>query len=250
MVEAPGANQMSHYALVRGLAHGTARIDRWQAETIDKSYFKRHFYSVKAPGLAFAVTPTYKALDVTGLTGVARRAASRVASENQASAAIGPAAQVRKARGVVWALGLVGAVLPGFLLLLLLRSAADRIEPGVGIAVALLMGLGTLLLPFSAMLFAHVLSALLGFSAFLLLARGRTRPPTTAELAGAGALAGLAVVTEYPLVVANAMNTVEAAPRASAAVGTRRIIGASARPRNGSIGISRRGPGVSPAKGA
>ncbi|MBA3332096.1 MAG: hypothetical protein H0T39_14700, partial [Actinobacteria bacterium] len=63
LVQQVGCNQTSHYALVRALADGTARIDPWQMETCDKSYFEGHFYSNKAPGLAFVALPLYLALD-------------------------------------------------------------------------------------------------------------------------------------------------------------------------------------------
>ena len=74
LVQASGANQASHYALVRALADGTAVIDPYRAETPDTSYFEGRFYSVKAPGLAFTTLPFHVAVDETGLLGVARRA--------------------------------------------------------------------------------------------------------------------------------------------------------------------------------
>src|SRR4029078_7149765 len=53
-------------------------------------------------------------------------------------------------------------------------------------------------LPFATLFFAHVLSALLGFSAFVLLWRARDGgPPRLWPRATAGALAGLGGVTEY-----------------------------------------------------
>jgi hypothetical protein len=62
LVQASGANQSSHYALVRALDQGTPIIDRWHQETFDKSWYEGHFYSVKAPGLAFATLPWFTAL--------------------------------------------------------------------------------------------------------------------------------------------------------------------------------------------
>lgn len=59
LVQAPSANQTSHYALIRALASGTARIDPYAGETIDKSGFAGHIYSNKAPGLALAAAPVY-----------------------------------------------------------------------------------------------------------------------------------------------------------------------------------------------
>jgi hypothetical protein len=95
-------------------------------------------------------------------------------------------------------------VLPGFVLLLLVRSVAERLEPGLGTVAAVTVGLGTLLLPFSTLLFAHVLAAALTFGSFTVLFGERNRPggPRTWALGAAGLLAGLAFITEYPAALA------------------------------------------------
>jgi hypothetical protein len=56
-----------------------------------------------------------------------------------------------------------------------------------------------LLLPFATLYFSHVLSAFLGFAAFLLLWLERERGHGLGLIAGAGLLVGYAVSTEYPL---------------------------------------------------
>src|SRR4029453_6748794 len=71
--------------------------------------------------------------------------------------------------------------------------------PGYGAAAAVLLGLGTLVLPFATLFFAHVLAAMLGFAAFWLLLRDRQSPGGTIWVAAAGVLAGLAVLVEFPL---------------------------------------------------
>src|SRR5207247_451998 len=82
--------------------------------------------------------------------------------------------------------------------LLLIRSLAQWIEPGLGAVTAVTAGLGTLLLPFATLFFAHALSAFLAFAAFALLWH-ESKAPTRPLLVGAGGLvAALAVVTEYP----------------------------------------------------
>src|SRR5205085_11137390 len=111
-------------------------------------------------------------------------------------------------------LSLWSVLLPALILLLLVRSVAERIEPGLGTATAAALGLATLVLPFTGLFFAHVLSALLGFAAFALLWRERERPPRLALLAAAGVLAGFAVTTEYPLALAGAVLGVYAIARA------------------------------------
>ena len=55
-----------------------------------------------------------------------------------------------------------GSVLPAFVLMLLVWRVADGFEPGYGAAAAVTVGLGTLVLPFSTLLFSHVFTAMLG----------------------------------------------------------------------------------------
>jgi len=61
------------------------------------------------------------------------------------------------------------------------------------------LGLGTMLLPFSTLLFSHVLAALLGFGAFALMLRERAGPPRPLLLGLAGLAMGYAISSEYPL---------------------------------------------------
>jgi hypothetical protein len=175
-----GSPQTSHYALVKSLASGTPYIDETRFETgdvptADFAYRDGHYYSNKAPGLAFLVLPVYLGLDAVGF---------RTSGDPT---------------NALWVLGLVGTVLPTAILLVLLRGVCDRIEPGFGTAAAVTAGLGTLLLPYGTMLFAHSLSAALGFAAFVLLWRERDGPTRLRLVAAAGLLAGLAVTVEYPL---------------------------------------------------
>jgi hypothetical protein len=173
-----GWNQNAHYALVRALAQGTPTIDKTRHEigdlgTGDVTLVGGHYYSNKAPGLALASVPAFWLLDAIGMrtTGDPTR--------------------------VIWALHLWSIVLAAVLLLVLVRAVADTYAPGYGTTTALTLGLGTLVLPFSTLFFAHVLSAALGFVAFAALwaeSRGRGGPWL---VAAAGAAAGLAVTTEY-----------------------------------------------------
>ena len=192
MVQASGANQASHYALIRALDAGTAEIDRWHTETVDKSFVDGHYYSVKAPGLAFATLPWFEATDVTGLLDEAASRGASVAREEGATGGDERARVIREQRPVTWLLGLWAVVLPALALLLLVRSVAERFAPGWGTATAVLLGLGTLVLPYATLLYAHVPAAALAFAAYaLLLAR---RAPL-----GAGLLGGAAVLVEYPV---------------------------------------------------
>ena len=178
VVQESGPNQAAHHALVRALASGTAEID--PRETIDASYVDGRYYAAKAPGLAMFTLPWHWTLRAVGLQHQSLTTESGY-------------------RNRVWELNLWGAVLPILVLLVLMVIAAERVARGYALPAAVLLACGTLLLPFSTLFFDHVLSATLGFAAFvvLLLARERTRGGWW--LAAAGVLAGFAIVVEFPL---------------------------------------------------
>ncbi len=213
-MHAMGWAQTSYYAQVRALAAGHSEIDsfKWQAK--DEAWVNGHFYSVKAPGLATLTLPPYLALNA-----LRSQAAAKAAADNAHATAhdhwhshappkyFGFSANrgrrvqrvVAQNTPMVWALTLFGAVLPGIALLLLVRWAAERVEPGFGTAAAVTLGLGTIVMTFGAEYFSHVASAALGFGAFALLMREREGPQRIGLVAIAGLLAGLAVCFEYPL---------------------------------------------------
>jgi hypothetical protein len=187
-----GSNAGSHFALTKALARGTAQVDRTRLAadprfgvTQDLAFWRGHYYSDKAPGLAFVSLPPYLALHAAGM-------------DDNASP-----------RRFVWLLALWGALLPACVTLLLVRRVADELAPGTGTPTVLALALGTLVLPFSDMLFSHTLSACLCFGAFVLL-RGSRRPW---RIGTAGLLAGYAITTEYPNVIAAAILGVYAAWR-------------------------------------
>jgi hypothetical protein len=211
-----GWAQQSNYAQVRALAAGRAEIDRWHWETKDKAWLEGHFYSVKAPGLAALTLPAHLALDAAGAESVARDAAANASRADHprwrppdhpdlsqygfsARRAHRVEVRVENQTPIVWALTLVGAVIPAVALLLLVRWVAERIEPGYGTAAAITLGLGTIVMTFAAEYFSHVVAATLGFAAFALLFREREGPARIGLVGAAGLLAGLAVSFEYPL---------------------------------------------------
>ena len=213
-----GWAQLAHFAQVRALAQGRADIDPWQWQTKDKAWVDGHFYSVKAPGLPLLTLPAYMGLDAAGAWSVSREAAQNASQADHPRwvppgrsytyvvefgfdphRALHVQRQVQDETPMVWALTLLGAVIPAILLLLLVRWVADRVEPGYGTAAAITLGLGTILMTFAAEYFSHVASAALGFAAFSILFVERQRPPRLALVALAGLVAGLAVTFEYPL---------------------------------------------------
>jgi len=177
-MQGPNGVQNAHYALVRAFASGTTNIDKTrfevgEASTNDISRYHGHIYSNKAPGLALLCAPLFKVLDLAG----GGRDPSRT----------------------LWVLGLLGCVVPAVGLVLLVRIAGDRIEPGYGVFAAVALGLGTIVFPYASVFLSHALSAFLVFAAFVLLWLG---PPRALAAAAAGLAAGYAVTTEYPNAIA------------------------------------------------
>jgi len=178
-------NERAHYDLTRALAQGTPTIDKSfrhpPLRTIDVTRRDGHAYAAKMPGFAAANVPAY--------------VVARAAGANTTGAP----------RGVVWGLHLWSVVLPAALLLLLIRRRVDQIVPGFGTAAAFALGGATLILPFSTVFFSHVLSALLGFGAYLLVSRERESTPSRRLLFLAGLLGGLGCVVEYSLAIVAAV---------------------------------------------
>ncbi len=175
-------NQSSHYDLIRALDAGRTTIDPGPYPTKDKAFYKGHHYSARAPGLAIFSLPFYEGLTLVEAPRVARSS---------------PA--LRGEDEMIDFVGWWATVLPALVLMLLVWRVAECFEPGYGAAAAVTVGLGTLVLPFSTMLFSHVFSAMLGFAAFAILIRERAGPPRPLLLAGAGLLMGYAISSEYPL---------------------------------------------------
>ncbi len=184
LVQSFSWNQTSHYDLIRSLDNDRTTIDAYQQNTGDKAYYRGHWYSARAPGLALFSLPFYDALKALGAEGFTDR---HVAPPNH------PGDEM------IYLVGLWGNVLPGLVLLLLVGWVAEGLEPGYGAAAAVILGLGTLTLPLSTLLFSHVFTACLGFAAFVLLMRERRGPPNPWFIGVSGLLLGYAGASEYPL---------------------------------------------------
>jgi hypothetical protein len=174
-IQQTGWTQKAHYALVRSLADGTPRIDRYQRETGDKSYWRGHFFSAKAPGLALVSVPPYLALEAVGLV-----------PSNE--------------RNAIWLLNLLTVVPFALLLLVAARWLSSSVTGDSRWTSPMVLVTGTLVLPFSTLFFSHVpTTALAALAAALALrARGAT---TLRPALLAGLVVGLAVVFEYPTAV-------------------------------------------------
>jgi hypothetical protein len=168
-----GWNASAHFALVRSLADGRATIDRYREETGDVGWFEGHYYTAKAPGLALYSVPLWLVLEKIPQIGDARDRA-------------------------IWALNFWACVVPAIILFLLVRATGDRLVPGTGLMSAIVLGVGTMVLPFATMYFSHIPAAAAAFAAFAVLVRERDGPFRWMLVFAAGVLAGVAVVFEYP----------------------------------------------------
>src|SRR5919201_1644891 len=82
VIQAIGWNQASHYALIRAIDRRTAKIDLYKYSTGDKARYHGHWYSARAPGLAFIAQPAYEPMVRLGLPNHERkRIAGRYNSE-------------------------------------------------------------------------------------------------------------------------------------------------------------------------
>ena len=62
MIQSFSWNQTSHYDLIRSLNVERTNIDSYQENTGDKVFYKGHWYSARAPGLALFALPFYDTL--------------------------------------------------------------------------------------------------------------------------------------------------------------------------------------------
>ncbi|MFI5004528.1 MAG: hypothetical protein ACHQE6_05890 [Solirubrobacterales bacterium] len=175
-------NQTSHYDLLQALYHDATTIDPYERDTGDKVVYRGHWYSARAPGLALFALPWYTALNAVDAAEWARGSPAQPGADE-----------------LIYLVGLWGNVLPGLLLLVLVWGAAERLQPGFGAATAVTLGLGTMALALSTLLFSHIFTACLGFAAFVLLMRERDGPPRAWLTGAAGLTIGYAISSEYPL---------------------------------------------------
>jgi hypothetical protein len=166
------------------VAHGELHIDRFVHNTTDWSRHGDHYYPNKPPGLSLlAVAPYFVLHRVERMFGVsAEDPASRAWRANHSALA-------------VLLNGLLVALAGVFLRRLLLRLGAGEVAAVLG---ALAWGLATPVLSYAGGLWSHPHVAALLVIALCLSSAERPTPRTTA---GAGALCGLAALSEYLAVV-------------------------------------------------
>lgn len=215
VIQGLGWAQTSNFALVRALSDGTAKIDPYKWESRDTSYYQGHYYSVKAPGMAFVLLPAYMSLEAAGAPSLSREMVFNARDggamrwyragvknkqySNSVSIALKTRSDIENYTPLVWILGLFACVIPALILMLLVRRLGEKLAPGYGTIAAIATGAGTMILPFSTLLFGHVMATLFAFAAFAVLWREREGVSNLPLLVAAGFLGGFAITTEYPL---------------------------------------------------
>lgn len=181
-----GWNQNSRFDLVRAIVEqGTLRIDAYHENTDDKAFANGHYYSDKAPGLAFLAVP------IAEVTQPLLRAGG-----------VDPAS----ARGLVamsYLVTVFTVALPmsaacGVLFLIELWLGSDVCAAAFG---ALALGLATPMWAYSTLFWGHSLAGaclVFGFAFALRLRRNQTRARDVLLGLSVGLTAGWATVTEYP----------------------------------------------------
>src|SRR5215203_3298431 len=185
--EVVGHNEKSRLALIAAVVeHHRLEIDADHEMTSDKAWYDGHYYSDKAIGTAVLGVPVYAAYrELVGFEHFAR--------------------ELWKPNNPLYILTVAVVALPSAILSVLLYQLARLMEAGRAWALllTLLYAFGTLAFPFSTLFFGHQLAAAFAFAAFFFLVRARLETssgPTSAwSLLAAGALAGMAVLGEYPV---------------------------------------------------
>lgn len=168
------------YTLAAALwEHQTLELDRYAANVfIDRLEHDGHLYSDKAPGQPFLSVPAYV---------IARAAGAE------------PATVVRPRGNLgVWFVGVWSSLIPAVVILLLIFAAARPLGRRAAVAGAAGAAFGTLLLPYAAQVYGHVLGGALAFGAWRIV---RAPELTWRRAMVAGLLAGTAVAVEYPIAI-------------------------------------------------
>jgi hypothetical protein len=205
-------NQNSRLNMVLAVVEdGTFRIDKYVANTVDYAKIDGHYYSDKAPGVAFLGIPIYSGLrlvlDLPAMNGLTERLASSAAfRDTLRDTGTGVSAdKVRFALAQV-VLSFVTNAVPTALLCVLLYRLMARFRAGQGTRafVALAYGLLTPAFAYANAFYGHQLAAFLLFSAFYVLFGLNAadpdprRAPSAPKLLLVGVLLGYSVVTEFP----------------------------------------------------
>ena len=243
----PQWNELSRFNLVRSLVERQRLdIDPYHANTEDKAVHGGHTYSDKAPGASFLAAPAYAAyrayLNLRGRPQPeALRESELRARLGRPSLSLTPERRDRmffnaSFRRAVYVCNLATNVVAGAgmgVLLFLMLAARPMAAPGsastpmVALLAALSLSLGSLVFAYSTVFFGHVLAGAALLGAFAFLGPFFPAPDSSSVVAprrvvAAGALAGLAVLTELPAALGGLALAVYLAARFRGAGGSAR----------------------------
>ncbi len=171
-------NTLSRYLLVNSIVnYGTFSIDSGHAQTIDKSDYKGHYYSNKAPGTPFLGAVVYKL--------------KKIFDPN-------PLSRLKKSD--LYIIRVFTTTLPfAFLGVVMFRLA---IAMGCSERRSLLMviayGLGTIALLHATLFSGHQNAASFSFMGFAAMCRLPSRKPSWLRALAGGVLTGLAAISDFP----------------------------------------------------
>lgn len=197
-------NQNSRLDMVVAVVDdGTFQIDRYVSNTVDYARVGEHYYSDKAPGVAFLGIPVYWGLqlifDLPWVSNITENLANNQAFKSTLNPD-GTGVFEEKVRFAIAqvAIALVVAALPtailGVLIFRSLKPVSSNIFLRLGVSLA--YGLLTPVLAYAGAFYGHQLAAMLLFWAFFLVFT--KNPLTKQSLLGIGLLLGYSIITEYP----------------------------------------------------
>jgi hypothetical protein len=198
-------NQNSRLDMVIAFVeNGTFQIDQYVWNTVDYAKVGEHYYSDKAPGMAFLGIPLYTGLKVFLDLPVMDKLTDRLAHSSAFQSTLrsgGTGVLMEKVRLALAQVFLTFAIstLPSAFLGILIYRALARFTPHVGPRLIVVLGYGLLspAFAYANAFYGHQLSAVLLFCAFYLVFTTSDLLPIK-HLLGIGALLGYSVITEYP----------------------------------------------------
>ena len=199
--------------VVAAVEDGTFRIDRFIVpvrNTVDYAHVGEHYYSDKAPGIAWLGIPVYAGMKAVLDLPFMDRVTERLGNSKAFQATLRESGsgvlkeKVRFALAQVM-LSLVISVLPAALLGVLLYRWLAQFTPALWPRLTLVLGYGLLtpVFAYANTFYGHQLSAVMLFAAFYWVSTAKP-PLSTKALIGVGALIAYAVVTETPAALISA----------------------------------------------
>jgi hypothetical protein len=195
-------SQNARFALVQAIVeeHSFA-IDRYYEQTGDYSVYRGHYYSGKAPGLSFLGAPVYALFRAVAALVPVSDWAYMATLQPEGSGLLEDKVEHAAA---LYLVTFFTVSLPSALLWLLAYAFLSNVgmPRRLGLAVVLACGLGTLAFPYSTVFYSHQTAAFLLFLSFYLMFLVKHRGWWPGYLWAVGGLLGLAVVTDFPSLLA------------------------------------------------